>query len=661
MDRRPGEASLDDLEADMRRPVARPDRLGLLPRREAPAQLAAYGEWDPSAELGGVPEWTLPELVRRGRLAGVVLLGTLAAASVGYLTAKNPSAAPPHVAVIFRLVVILSLVLAGAFVVSDFAQKRMGRALLVAGFCSCVWLLNGSTNSLAFSIAVLFTGIMLPLFNFLMLAHPGGRLHSGRERLLIAATALVLVPGWAFCWLTGRQPQISTPLLVCKPHCPQNALFVGSSSATTTVRSLVLAAWVLSACGTFLLLLWRLRVASPPVRRSRTPTLVVSMFAMLFLLGHMTSAGPPARQTFGYLYVGMAAAIPLSILLGLALERQFMGQALARFVDQLAGVTPSRLQQLMAEMLHDPTLTIAYRRPRHGTYVDSAGARVAPPAAVSRRAVADIAPEGAPIASVMYDNALADQEAFVRAAGAAAALRLQEAQLEADLKASMSDLAQSRRRLIEAADAERERIERDLHDGAQQHLVGMRVKLELATEAMKQDRERGERMLAEIGVELEEALEELRSLAHGVYPPLLTERGLAEALKSAARGCPLPVSVHVDGVRRHPADIETAIYFCCREALQNVARHAGREAAATLRLWEEPSRLCFEVRDSGVGFTHRVDAAPGAGIVNMRDRVEAVGGTLSVGSRKGAGTVVTGVVPVSAAVPPSPEAGVSGW
>ena len=113
---------------------------------------------------------------------------------------------------------------------------------------------------------------------------------------------------------------------------------------------------------------------------------------------------------------------------------------------------------------------------------------------------------------------------------------------------------------------------------------------------------------------------------------------------------PVPVSVHVDGVRRYPADVETAIYFCCREALQNVARHAGREAAATLRLWEESSQLCFEVRDSGVGFTHREDAAPGAGIVNMRDRVEAVGGTLSVSSREGTGTVVAGIVPVSSIV-----------
>jgi signal transduction histidine kinase len=372
------------------------------------------------------------------------------------------------------------------------------------------------------------------------------------------------------------------------------------------------------------------------------------MFSMLFLLGSLVSAAPATRTTdmLGYLYVGMYAAIPLAIVVGLTLERQFMGQALARFVDQLAGATPARLQQLMAEVLHDPTLTIAYPRPTRGTHVDAAGASVPMPVDGARHAVAAITRDGAPVASVLYDTALADQEAFVRAAGAVAALRLQQAQLEVDLKASMSDLAQSRRRLVEAADAERQRIERDLHDGAQQHLVGMRVKLELASDAIKHDRERGERMLAEIGTELDEALEELRALARGVYPPLLSEHGLAEALKSTARSCPVPVSVRVGEIRRYQADVETAVYFCCREALQNVARHAGRDAVTTVDLAEERSKLRFSVCDTGLGFA-RSEQEPGSGIVNMRDRIEAVGGTLSISSEPGAGTVVSGCVPVA--------------
>jgi signal transduction histidine kinase len=297
----------------------------------------------------------------------------------------------------------------------------------------------------------------------------------------------------------------------------------------------------------------------------------------------------------------------------------------------------------MADVLHDPSLMIAYRRPTLGTYVDHTGSAVQMPPAGPARAVADIERDGQPVASVLYDGGLADQEPFVHAAGAAAAMRLQEFQLEADLKASLGDLARSRRRLVEAADAERQRIERDLHDGAQQHIVGVRVKLELAREAIRHDAARGERMLEEIGDELDDALDELRSLAQGVYPPLLAEHGLAEALKSTARRAPIAISVSVPRLSRYPADIETAVYFCCREALQNVAKHGG--GSARLGLSEQGAQLHFAVADSGPGFDPE-SRSLGQGIVNMCDRIEAVGGTLTVTSHAGGGTVISGVVPL---------------
>jgi signal transduction histidine kinase len=562
------------------------------------------------------------------------------------VTAQNPHATPVHVAVALRVAIIMSLLGAGAWALASAGQERMGRLLVATGLFSCLWLLNGSRNSVAFSLGAVSSAVAVPLLYYLLLAHPGGHLASRAEQLIFVLFAVVLVGSWEFCWVTSTQPAVATPLLRCAPHCPANAFYVGpAEEATEAVKGLFLAAWVMGACGTFLLMLRRVRIASPPLRRSIIPTALVAMFSMLFLLGFLVSPRPRTQmaEVFGYLYVATSVAIPLAILLGLGLERQFMGQALARFVDQLAGAAPSRVEALMAHILHDPTLTVAYARPRRGTYVDAAGALVEMPLAGSRRAVTEIERDGQLVASVIYDRALADQEDFVRAAGAAAALRLQELQLEADLKASMTDLALSRRRLIDAADAERQRIERDLHDGAQQHLVGMRVKLELASDAIRHDRERGERMLAEIGEELEEALEELRSLAQGVYPPLLAEHGLGEALKSAARRSSVPISIDVRGAGRYPAEIETAVYFCCREALQNVAKHAGRDAVAKLRLWEQGSRLRFEVRDSGIGFRA---AAAGNGTVNMHDRVEAVGGSLELRSGEGIGTIVRGSVPL---------------
>jgi signal transduction histidine kinase len=611
-------------------------------------QPAAAGGWSAWPRVPEREGWTESWRSERITAALILLAGALAAALVGYVTAQNPTAAPAHVAVPLRVAIVLSLIVAGTYVLIHPGQRRMGRLLIGAGFLSCVWLLNGSRDSLAFSVGVAASAFVAPLLYYLLLAHPGGRPPARAETLLLAAFAVLFIGAWEFCWLTSVHPPTATPLLRCGTHCPHNALFLGTSSATDAVKSFCLTAWVAAAAGTFLLLLRRARLASPPLRRSITPTGVVSMFSMLCLIGFLVSPTPKTdtAEVFGYLYIATAIAIPLAIVLGLGMERQFMGEALARFMDQLAGAAPSRVQALMADVLHDPTLTIAYRRPMRSDYVDGTGIPMAIPSAGSTRAVAAVERDGRAVASVLYDPALADQESFVRAAGAAAALRLQELQLEADLKASMVDLASSRRRLVDAADAERQRIERDLHDGAQQHLVGMRVKLELASAAIRDDRERGERMLAEIGVELDEALEELRSLAQGVYPPLLAAHGLGEALKSAARRSSVPISIEVRRTGRYPAEIETAVYFCCREAMQNIAKHAGRAAVGRLRIWEHAAQLRFEVSDSGVGFLR---ASSGSGILNMRDRIEAVGGSLEVRSRDGIGTIVEGSLPVPGA------------
>ncbi len=238
---------------------------------------------------------------------------------------------------------------------------------------------------------------------------------------------------------------------------------------------------------------------------------------------------------------------------------------------------------------------------------------------------------------------IAARQARVDGARAARSNR-DKAQLEARLATTTADLAASRVRLVEAADAERQRIERDLHDSVQQQLVGIRIKLELAAEEVRREPASGGRMIESIGRQMDEVLETLRSLARGIYPSVLNERGLGEALKSAGRRSPAPVSVRVDGIGRQPDDVEIAVYFCCLEAMQNVAKHAGSGAQATVRLWRDTKRLCFEVTDSGVGF--EPDEVPRPhGLVNMRDRIEAVGGTLTVSSRQGHGAVVHGWVP----------------
>ncbi len=221
---------------------------------------------------------------------------------------------------------------------------------------------------------------------------------------------------------------------------------------------------------------------------------------------------------------------------------------------------------------------------------------------------------------------------------AIAALVAERARLDEHLRAS-------RTRLVATSDLTRQRLERDLHDGAQQGILGLRLKLTLAVEALEQDPQEGQRLLATIERQMDGVLEELRSLAHGVYPPMLREYGIVSAIESAARYMASPVTVHGAGVGRYSQATEAAVYFSCLEALQNVVKHAGPHANAEVRLRQHANDLRFEVVDFGAGFDPDTTLF-GDGMANMRDRVEAVGGTLVVVSRPRGGTTVRGRVPI---------------
>jgi signal transduction histidine kinase len=232
-------------------------------------------------------------------------------------------------------------------------------------------------------------------------------------------------------------------------------------------------------------------------------------------------------------------------------------------------------------------------------------------------------------------------------------LALHNVRLDSALQASLDEvrrkaeeLQASRARIVAAADAERRRIERNLHDGAQQRLVALAVKLGLARRLAGADLEKTRGMLDELREELKDAVDELRSLAHGIYPPLLMDQGLAAALGSAAQRATLPTRVEAASIGRYPSEVEAAVYFCCLEALQNAMKHAGQAATAVVRVWEEPGALRFSVTDDGAGFDQAA-AGGGSGFVNMHDRLGAIGGWLRVESSAGTGTSVLGVLPLA--------------
>ncbi|HEY7107283.1 MAG TPA: histidine kinase [Acidimicrobiia bacterium] len=216
-----------------------------------------------------------------------------------------------------------------------------------------------------------------------------------------------------------------------------------------------------------------------------------------------------------------------------------------------------------------------------------------------------------------------------------------------EVRRQADELRASRARIVEAGDAQRRAIERDLHDGAQQHLVALAVNVNLARQFVDTDVDTTKEMLEQIGHDLQDAVQELRNLAHGIYPPLLMDRGLAEALSAAAGRAALPTSVDGDGIGRYPQAVEAAVYFCCLEALQNAAKHAGEGSEARIVVREEAGALLFDVSDDGAGFDMASGAQRGHGFVNMSDRVGAIGGTITVESSPGRGTRISGRIPLT--------------
>jgi signal transduction histidine kinase len=246
----------------------------------------------------------------------------------------------------------------------------------------------------------------------------------------------------------------------------------------------------------------------------------------------------------------------------------------------------------------------------------------------------------------------ADADATLKELAREVGVAINNARLDSALEATLEDLRQhaealeaSRARIVAASDAERRRIERDIHDGVQQYLVAISVKARLARQLNDRDPKRAAQLLEELGQEISRALDELRTLAHGIYPPLLASEGLGAALVAASRRAVIPTRVQADGIGRYPPELEAAVYFCCLEALQNAGKYAGEGASATVQLRQDGDTLVFDVADSGAGFDLKTQSR-GAGMTNMMDRVGAVGGSLKVDSSPGRGTTVSGTIPL---------------
>jgi signal transduction histidine kinase len=301
-------------------------------------------------------------------------------------------------------------------------------------------------------------------------------------------------------------------------------------------------------------------------------------------------------------------------------------------------VTPLWVQDFLGGTLGDPSFALGVWDAEGDRYLDAWGEPLALPDPSPAQSVTWIEKGGRPSLVLIHDSTLDDEPELVEGLGATAVMLLENAGLVEELRAS-------RARIVGSAERERLRLERDLHDGAQQRLMAIQVKLAVAREGASSPELAAQ--LDALSDDASAAVDELRTLAHGIYPTVLHERGLGDALQAYATMAPTPVHVVDRGVGRASPATEAAVYYCLLEALQNAVKHAGPGARVIVTLTRSGDVIAFELRDDGVGFDVSAGRA-GVGMVNMRDRIGAVGGMLWVDSSAGEGTTVSGTVPVDA-------------
>ena len=513
--------------------------------------------------------------------------------------------------------------------------SRIGPLVIVMGFASAAPFLSwAGGNGLVWTI-----GDMWNLLGFVVLAHvylafPDGRTAGWSRRLAVA------IYGWFFVLTVTQRlvdPYPSTwpftnPLLLW----PNDAL----ATALATVSNLVALILSILVAGT---VLNRWRTGSPVARRALAPVFWVSPVSLVvvgtFFVAKVTGSDVLFAVSTGPLAQLSNFVLPIAFLAGLLQTRLERG-SIAGLVRELGSITTGSLEAALARAVHDPTLRLAFPAPGGAGYVDPAGRPIELPATDEQRDVTRIDGADGTIAVLVHDPAV--EPDLVESAAAASRLALENERLAAELRAQLDEVRASRTRIVEATDEERRRIERDLHDGAQQRLVALGFTLRRANRRADADPELAH-ILDEANRELEDGLRELRALGRGIHPTALADGGLAAAVRQLADRFPLPVAVDVED-RRLPARIETTAYFIVAEALTNVLRHADA-TRVTIGERIEQDVLAVEVADDGRGGA--TDSAGGSGLRGLVDRAQAVGGTLSIDSPAGGGTTVRARLPVA--------------
>jgi len=559
-------------------------------------------------------------------IAAAAISCSLALSSEGW----DPELGEPLVLSMLAVWVTLSYVLGGLFAWRRRPDSAFGPLMIAAGFANFLSTLTWAPSDVPFTIGQSVDLLPPVVFLHVFLAFPDGRLRGRFERTLVATSYAV-----AFGLEVVR--------MNFGGFGPHNLLEIQSNPGTEEVVRKVQLSIVSVACLTGVLVLAARRVREGrPLRRSLTFVvdafgLALVMVAFLFL--SVVYGGPWVVQIrwLTFVTLGLAPAAFVAGLLSARLARSALGDLI---VELRAELGPSALRDAFARALRDPSLTLAYWLPEFGSWADVEGRSVRLPEPGSERSVTLIDRDGARMAALLHDPGLEDEPELLAAVGAAAGIALENGRLQAEQGAHLEELRGSRSRVIEAGQRERQRLERNLHDGAQQRLIALSLELSLLEKQVAGDAD-AQRRLDRARREVAVTLEELRSVAHGLHPAVLSGHGLEVALQSIAAKAAVAVRLNVNLESRLPERIEVAAYYIVSESLANIAKHA-RAAAANIAVSRLDGVVLVEVADDGVG---GADTERGSGLRGLADRVEALGGKLRVWSPPGGGTRLRAEMP----------------
>lgn len=532
------------------------------------------------------------------------------------------------------------------------ARQPNGRLWKLIFLLAVTWRIDALEyvpNSVVFTLARASDVAALAVFVHLIVSFPSGELRGRFDRGVVAYGYLLVIV-WTLKEIVfaGDWWEIG-----CNPECIRNAFVIWPNPelyewlrnaialpATTTFFPLVIVA------------IWRhWRGATDPARRMLLP-LIVGIPTWL-VIGQVEILGreldwdsavaffdsPPGMV----IHFATPLIFPVGVLIALVGIRYGRARIAGLIVELGRGVPVGGLRDVLARAIGDPTLELAFAAPTGSGFVDSSGRPVELPASDPSRMVTRLERGGEVLGVLVHDPQVeAEDPGFVEAVGNAARLALENERLAAEVRAQLAEVRASRVRIVEAADGERRRVERDLHDGAQQRLVALALRLQVA----KNTAPDAARLLDEATNELETAIAEVRGLARGVHPTILTEAGLRAAVEALADRTLIPIAVDVVDLRYDPR-VEAAAYFVAAEALTNIARHADA-TEATVSIAERSDRLVVTIADDGVG---GASVGAGSGLLGLRDRVAAIDGHLSVESPVGAGTTVTAEIPLEVVSP----------